>query len=196
MELGAGATLAKLITEGHEIHSLVFSLRRKTVAEDFPKEELIRETQRAAQALGIARERLHIHDYPNREFPRLRQELLDALVRVRKTLEPDLVLTASFDDMHQDHHTIAEETFRAFKHTSVLSYELPWNRIRSVVNYYSVVSSAQLQRKIRSLACYRSQVPSRERFFSSDYTRSLALVRGAQVSQRLAEAFEVVRWIA
>ncbi len=196
MELGAGATVAKLIEEGLEVYSVVLSLRKKTVPPDFPEAELIRETEAAAKTLGIDRTRLHILDFPNREFPALRQEILDRLVQFRRELMPDVVFAPSFDDMHQDHLVTAHEVFRAFKNVSVLSYELPWNyRARTTQNFFSIVREAHLERKIEALSHYRSQAVRRV-FFSADYVRSLAAVHGAHVNRSLAEAFEVVRWVA
>ncbi len=196
VELGAGATVSKLIGKGFEVFSVVLSLRKKTVPPDFPEGELRRETEAAAKTLGIDVGRLHILDFPNREFPALRQEILDTLVRFQRELTPDLVFAPSFDDMHQDHMVTAHEVFRAFKNVSVLSYELPWNyRARTTQNLFSVVGEDHLERKVEALSHYRSQAP-RRRFFSSDYVRSLATVHGTHVNRPLAEAFEVVRLVS
>ncbi len=64
-----------------------------------------------------------------REFPKFRQEILDALIRLRKKIQPDMVFTPSRYDTHQDHKTTVEETMRAFKQCTILGYEQPWNNI-------------------------------------------------------------------
>ena len=37
---------------------------------------------------------------------------------------------------HQDHETITKEAIRAFKKTSILGYELPWNHFNFSADLY------------------------------------------------------------
>ncbi len=193
-ELGCGATVSKFIEKGVDVHFLVLSLRRKTVPVDFPEDKLIKECTDAMSALGLNKNNWHIRDYEHRIFPELRQELLDQLIKIRKDIEPDLVFAPSFDDMHQDHGIIANESFRAFKNNKILSYELPWNRIVTHTNFYTSVDKHHLEKKAKALSFYESQKPGRP-FFDKDYIFSLAKIRGAEIKKEYAESFEVMRWI-
>ena len=54
-------------------------------------------------------------------------------------------------DIHQDHHTIAAEGLRAFKRTTILGYEIPWNQFRFAKQAYVVLEERHLDAKVRAL---------------------------------------------
>ena len=94
---------------------------------------------------------------------------------------------------HQDHTTIANEGLRAFKKTSILGYELPWNNLTFTTQSFISLSEENLAAKLKALDCYNSQ---KGRDYTSDeYIRSLAITRGIQIGIKYAETFEVIRWI-
>ena len=126
-ELGCGGTVARLLEEGCEVHFAVFSTCAESVPAGFPADELKMEFLSAMESYGIPAEQLILFDFQVRHFPAHRQEILEELVRLNRRIVPDLVLAPSLHDVHQDHHTIAEEAIRAFKRTSILGYEEPWN---------------------------------------------------------------------
>jgi LmbE family N-acetylglucosaminyl deacetylase len=96
-------------------------------------------------------------------------------------------------DLHQDHTTVAIEGLRAFKRTSILCYELPWNNLSFNTQCFAHITADQLERKVNALTCYESQ---RHRvYLSPDFVRGLARTRGVQIGEQYAEAFEVQRWI-
>ncbi len=88
---------------------------------------------------------------------------------------------------------VAQEGFRAFKHATLLGYELPQNLAAFENSAFVALDAATLDRKIEALAEYRSQD---FRPYSTDgFIRGLATVRGVQCGAEFAEAFEVVRLI-
>ncbi len=95
IEFGCGATLARLQEEGAEIYTAVFSSCKKSVPNDLPKDILIQEMHQSVDLLDIPRKNRNLFDYPVREFPKFRQEILENLVELRKILDPDLVLAPS-----------------------------------------------------------------------------------------------------
>lgn len=194
MEFGCGGTVARLVEGGVEVYSLVLSLRRKTVAEGFPTDELVRETLAAGRELGLPEEQILICDYEHRIFPQLRQVILDEIYRRARELEPDLVFTTSLDDTHQDHIVTARETFRALKYTNIVSFSFPWNTLVKRVNLYSEVHEEHLAKKIRALECYETQIPGRA-YFDPEYLRAQAISWGTNIRVRYAEHFEIVRWL-
>jgi N-acetylglucosamine malate deacetylase 1 len=163
------------------------------VPEGFPKDVLRSEMVESARVLGLSEENLLTFNFPVRKFPHHRQEILEEMVRIRKEIRPDLVLLPSNRDLHQDHATIAAEGWRAFKSVSMLGYEVPWNNLSFTTHLFSVVDSCHVDKKIAALAEYRSQ--HFRSYSKGSFIRSLAEVRGTQVDQPLAEAFEVIRWI-
>jgi N-acetylglucosamine malate deacetylase 1 len=192
-ELGCGGTIARLIEEGTTVHYVAFSICEASVPDGFPGDILATEVRCATQVLGIGPENLTTYPYPVREFPRYRQEILDNLVILRRQLQPDLVLLPSADDVHQDHQVIYQEGIRAFKNTSVLGYELPWNNIQFHASGLVLLQAGHMQKKIEAMHQYKSQ--AHRGYVSQEFIESLARIRGQQANSPYAEAFQVVRWI-
>ncbi|MCE1199806.1 MAG: PIG-L family deacetylase, partial [Marinilabiliales bacterium] len=126
-EFGCGATIAKLVEEGNAIYYVAFSSCEKSLPPDLRPDTLKIELLKATKTLGIPSSNVITYDYPVRDFPMFRQAILENMVQLSKDINPDLVFMPSIQDIHQDHHTIASEAMRAFKKTSLLGYELPWN---------------------------------------------------------------------
>lgn len=192
-EFGCGATIARFVEEGVQVYTTAFSWCEESVPEGFPKDVLRSEMLNSARVLGVPEGNLITFTYPVRKFPQFRQEILENMVQMRRDLRPDLVILPSNRDLHQDHATIAAEGWRAFKSSSILGYEVPWNNLSFTTHFFSVVSAAQVEKKIAALAEYRSQ--HFRSYSQASFIRSLAEVRGTQIDQPLAEAFEVIRWI-
>lgn len=192
-EFGCGGTIAKLVSQGHEVHYLALSAAEKSVAPHLPRDILRREVVKATEVLGIKPEHLHVLDFEVRDFPAHRQEILECLVKLQTDLKPEIVFLPSRDDTHQDHQTVSAEGFRAFKRTTMLGYELPWNNLSFTTNTFVVLQDEQVSRKVLALEQYKSQ--SNRSYATGDYIRNLANVRGTQIGVKYAEAFESIRWI-
>src|ERR1044072_7434177 len=126
-EFGCGGTMARLVEEGAEVHYIAFSIATRSLPEGFPPDTLRHVVAAATGELGIAAEHLTVHDFDVRTFPDHRQEILELLIEIWNDWTPDCVFMPSLHDVHQDHQTIAQEGLRAFKRTTVLGYEIPWN---------------------------------------------------------------------
>jgi LmbE family N-acetylglucosaminyl deacetylase len=118
-------------------------------------------------------------------------------VRYRKEIQPDLVITPSTFDTHQDHEVIAKESLRAFKnYCSVIGYEMPWNMLTNQLNLFVKLEERHIKKKWELLENYHSQIEGKKRdYFSKEFIFGLAKVRGVQCNSEYAEAFEVIRWI-
>lgn len=192
-EFGCGGTIARLTAEGSEVFYAAFSIAEESVPPPFPKDILITEVANATHELGIKREALHIYRYPVRKLPEHRQAILEDLVALGKKIMPDLVLLPTISDIHQDHTVIATEGTRAFKRTSILGYELPWNTLEFSTECFVHLNEDHIKAKLRSLDKYDSQ--KGRNYASEDFIRGLARVRGTQIGTRYAEAFDIVRWV-
>lgn len=193
-EFGCGGSIARWIEEGREVTYAAFSVCEESVPEGWPKDSLEREVREATASLGISKENLHLFGYRVRRFDASRQDILENLVSLNASLRPDLVLTPSLNDIHQDHATVSREAVRAFKRTTILGYEMPWNNLTINTSGFIKLADRHLDAKLRALACYASQ---RHRGYAKEEViRSLARVRGAQIGSELAETFEVIRWVA
>ena len=190
---GCGGTIARIVEEyGCEsVHAVAFSICEESVPAGFPKDALKVEFLAAQAAYGIPRENVHVFDYPVRRFPQYRQEILEEMIRLRKVIRPTLVFAPSVRDMHQDHSTIAEEAFRAFKACKLLSYEIAWNHLEFHNQVYIKLEDRHIDRKLNALSCYKTQ--SFRSYSGGEYVKSQAICRGAQVACKYAEVFELVR---
>jgi LmbE family N-acetylglucosaminyl deacetylase len=192
-ELGCGATIAKFIEEGADVYYVAFSTADKSVMPNFPKNQLEVEVREATSILGINPKNLIVHKFEVRKLNYVRQEILEELVKLNKLINPDVVFLPSSLDIHQDHLTIYNEGIRAFKYCTILGYELIWNNLSFATDCFIPVSKQQLKIKIEALAAYKTQLG--KPYMETEFIRSLAKVRGTQIGERYAEAFEVIRWI-
>ncbi len=192
-EFGCAGLVARLVEDGTEVHYACFSACEESVPEGFDEDVLKREVLDAIAVLGIPTERFHLYDYRVRHFPANRQAILEDLVGLRGQIEPDLVLLPSSSDIHQDHGVIAAEGVRAFKHSTILGYELPMNTISFQHACFVRLEPRHIETKIRHAAAYVSQ--QHRTYMSAAFLTSLAVVRGVQMNAPAAEAFEVVRMV-
>jgi len=198
-DTGCGGSVARYANEGDEIYYAVFTLAEESLPADLPKDIMLKELGEATRILGIHPSNLIIKKYPVRKFPQFRQEILEDMVQINKEIKPSLVFMPSKFDTHQDHAVISEEGFRAFKSSSILGYEMPWNNVSFESSAFISLNGEQIDRKIRALNCYKSQklraVKLGRESSGSEAIMHWAQFRGHQVYVEYAEAFHVVRWI-
>jgi LmbE family N-acetylglucosaminyl deacetylase len=192
-EFGCGGTINKLINEGHEVFYAAFSACQQSVLPQFPSDILITEVKSATKKLGITPANLLLFDYEVRTFNYRRQEILEELIKLRADIKPELIFLPSLNDLHQDHKTIAEEGIRAFKFSSIMAYEMPWNNITFTTSSFVILDEKQLGAKVNALNEYKSQ--AHRPYASEKFVRSLATTRGVQIGEEYAEAFDVLRLI-
>ncbi len=192
-EFGCGGTISRLVRQGCAVHYVAFSICEQSVPEGLPRDILATEVMAATAVLGIDADRVHVNRLPVRSFPEHRQWILEELIRLRREVAPELVLTPASFDVHQDHQVVHQESVRAFRSCCLLGYELPWNNLEFRHGVFVRLEEADLDRKQAAIACYESQAfraYSRDRMF-----HDLAALRGGQCGHRHAEAFENLRWI-
>lgn len=191
-EYSCGGSIAKW-SKDNEIYYAAFSPCLASLPESFAPETLFRELNAAAAVLGIPEANISTYDFPVRRFSEHRQDILELMVSLRKDLDPDLVLMPNSNDLHQDHKVIYEEGKRAFKHCSMLGYELPWNNLHFKSNFHLKLTKAELDKKWDAIQAYESQ--GIRAYKSKAFFEGLARVRGMQVGAEFAEAFELIRWV-
>jgi LmbE family N-acetylglucosaminyl deacetylase len=148
----------------------------------------------ATEAIGIPQNDLIVHDFEVRTFPASRQDILELLIAQWEEWQPDAVLMPSLHDVHQDHQVVAAEGLRAFKRTTVLGYEIPWNNFNFDYQAYVALDERHVERKVAALARYASQ--QHRNYANPDYIWNLARTRGINVQRDYAEAFEIYRVVA
>lgn len=192
-ELGCGATLARLVEEKKDIYYVCFSICEESVPPGFPKNALEIEVKQATEQLGINKNNLIIKHYPVRKLMDYRQEILEDMIKIRREIVPDIIFMPSSFSLHQDHKLIYEEGVRAFKFFTCFGYDLPWDTIKFVTNAFFKLEQRHVQKKCDSLKLYETQ--KNRQYCDPDIIFSLSKIRGAQIQELYAEAFEIIKAI-
>ena len=192
-ELGAGGSMAKWVEAGVDVHVAVFSTAEESLPEGSEPTRLADECHASLDVLGVPRANRTVLGYPVRKLGYHRQEVLENIVVLARTLDPDWVLVPSGADLHQDHQTVHDEALRAFKHKTMLGYELPWNHITFSASAFVTLELRHLDIKWAALTKYESQLLMGRPYFTPEFHDALARVRGLQVKSEWAEAFELIR---
>lgn len=195
-ELGCGGSIVKFLDEGHKIYWAVFSTAEESLPEGMPKDTLRNEFCNVIRNLGLKEKNCLVYNFQVRSLHQHRQEILEELVKMKDSFDPDMVIGPSVNDLHQDHQVIANEMIRAFKtQSSIICYELPWNHISFMTQLFIKLKKDYIARKCSILDEYQSQLMKNKLYFSKQFIYGLAKTRGVQCNAKFAEAFEVVRWM-
>jgi N-acetylglucosamine malate deacetylase 1 len=192
-ELGCGGTMSRWIDDGAEMFTAVFSSAAASLPPGSPPDRLRIECDQALDQIGVPADNRFVYDYPVREFGYHRQDVLERMVRLAREVRPDVVLTPSGADLHQDHGVVHQESLRAFKHLTLMGYELPWNHITFSTHAFVVLTEDHLLRKWKALTQYASQLELERPYFRYEAIEAMARVRGMQVRTAYAEAYEMIR---
>ena len=190
-EFGAGGTMARLVEAGADVRYVAFSIATRSLPDGFAPDTLAREVREATAELGIPPENLTVHAFDVRTFPEHRQDILELLVALWEEWHPDAVFQPSLHDIHQDHQVIAAESLRAFKRTTILGYEIPWNNLDFSYQCYFALEREHIERKVAALGKYASQ--QHRRYANADYVWNVARTHGINVNREYAEVFQVYR---
>jgi LmbE family N-acetylglucosaminyl deacetylase len=193
-EFGCGGTIARLVETGAEVRYVAFSIATRSLPPGFAADTLGREVREATTELGIPEGNLTVHDLEVRTFPERRQDILELLIALWEEWKPDVVFQPSHHDVHQDHQVIAAEGLRAFKRTTILGYEIPWNNYDFAYQAYIALNRAHIERKVAALGRYASQ--QHRRYADPEYIWNLARTHGVNVNRDFAEVFQVYRVVA
>jgi N-acetylglucosamine malate deacetylase 1 len=193
-EIGAGGLIARLVEQGTNITYVTFSHCEESLKENLPKDTLVREAREAAQSLGVQASSINFLGLKVRRFEEYRQQILQYLIDLKRGHGVfDLVLTPCSQDIHQDHKVVTRECVRAFKDSTILGYELPWNTLSFTPTLLVSMSEVHLKKKTEAVMRFKSQ--SHRYYMREEFVRSSAVFRGTSISESFAEAYEVIRWV-
>lgn len=196
IELGCAGLLSRLRRAGCEISAIVFSRAEDSLPEGASPDTLERECGRAMAHLGLGPSSVTIKRFPVRRLHEFRQPILEDLVAINRQLAPQLVLTMSARDTHQDHQVVHSESARAFRSSTILGYEIPWNQQETSAQLFAELAPEDLDTKSAMMAEYKSQNALGRRYMDGNYAETAASFHGYQSKMALAEAYEVIamRW--
>ena len=193
VEFAMGGTIARLIEEGSDVHIKAFSDCEDSIKElGLPYGTLVRECTKAMEVLQPST--YSIRGFNVRRFAEIRHELLQILVKGKKSYMPDVVFCPASTDVHQDHQVIHQEAVRAFRNSAtILGYEVLRNHIGFSNRCYVALEWRHMNKKWQTLSCYESQLKYRPEYFNQHTVESLARVRGAEIGKEFAECFEPIK---
>lgn len=174
VEIGCGGSLLRLLAEhpGSTVHWTTFSASPVRAAET--------RSSAAAFAADAAGLELELFDFAENHFPSQRRDLKERMGSVARTVTPDVVFTHRREDLHQDHHTIAELTWQAFRDHVVLEYEIPkFEGDLGHPNLFVPLSAEQAQRKVGLLGEHFATQADKPWFRPEVFTGLMA-VRGVE----------------
>lgn len=182
VELGCGATLAKLIDRGVHVCAMVMS--DGLVGLDGTADRCA-ETMKSFAMLGvtdIVQLRL-----PDTQLASHANEMIQAIEAQCARLSPDRVYTMFADDRHQDHRAVFNASIVACRSVpQILSYETP----SSWPNFSPVIferSGKFMEKKILALQLHKSQAA--RSYMRAQQIACNAQFRGHQVDQGPSEGF-------
>jgi LmbE family N-acetylglucosaminyl deacetylase len=108
-----------------------------------------------------------------------------------KRIEPDLVLTHTRDDLHQDHRLACELTWNTFRDHLILEYEVPkWDGDLGRPNVYVPLEDDLVARKL-DLVLRHFPTQAGKHWYDAETFRGLMRLRGLECASpsRYAEAF-------
>ncbi len=181
VEIGAGGTLLRLAqSQQMEARVIVLSADARRAAE----------AQASAGAfLAGCPVTVQTHDLPDGRFPSVWSRAKGILEDCAATWTPDVVLSPSRSDAHQDHRMLAGLVPTVFRDHLVLEYEIPkWDGDLGQPTLYVPLPDVVVQRKSDLLREHFASQRERD-WFDAEVFRGLARLRGMECRARYAEAF-------
>ncbi len=186
IELGAGALIHN-IRGKCEILCATLSDNQKNP--DLSR--LVEEHRASMSILGIPPERDLLETFETRKFPDARQEVLEYLLRLRRSFQPEIVFCHSPNDIHQDHNVVTQEALRAYRGLTVLGFDV----VRSSYNFFPhflvEVTQQDVDKKIEALSQYKTY--HNKYYFDPALLRATMIRHGALAERDFAEGFDILR---
>jgi LmbE family N-acetylglucosaminyl deacetylase len=185
IEIGAGGTLLEWIAQGRRL-----GISWCVLSGAGSREE---EARRSALDFlsGAASCRVDVQQFKDGFFPTQGEEIKGWFEALKRTMQPEVILTHRRDDAHQDHRETCRHTWNTFRDCLILEYEIPkWDGDMGQPNLYVPLSAPILERKIALLLAHFGSQRSKH-LFDAETFRGLARLRGMEcrAPERYAEGF-------
>lgn len=205
--LGCGGTLARLASEGHEVHVAVATRGSPPAFSEESVARVAAEMKSAHAQIGIAK--THQLDFPAAALDTVpASELNAAIGQLVAEVRPDTLLLPFVGDIHGDHQLAflaamvaarprndwAPHRICCYETLSETNWYAPPVTPAFVPNFY-VDISGHLETKLRAFQTFESQVRPFPEERSVEAIEALARFRGSTVYLKAAEAFMLVREI-
>lgn len=188
IEIGAGALIA------HIAHNKLAEFLCVTLSDNQKNPKLRNlpvEHRKSMEVLGVPPESDIVGEFVTRRFPEARQDILEYMLQIKRTFQPDLVFVHTKADLHQDHQTVTEEALRAFRGITVLGFDVIRSSYGFFPNFLTAVTEEDVEMKIKALSQYATYADLY--YFNAEITRSTLIRNGAIAERPYAEGFDTLR---
>lgn len=196
IELACGGTIAKAMSNGHEIKMIVMSDSSYSNYDGIvkrTKEDALKEGFAAAKKLGI--NDLEVLDFSTKDIP-YHSDTVESLDERISDFKPDIIFTHWVFDTHQAHEGVAKSSISAARRSSTIyMYEPISPSGRSYVAfrpqaYFDISDTISL--KIEALKEHKTEYQK----YGDNWingVKARAAFRGYEMGSEFAEAFEILR---
>jgi LmbE family N-acetylglucosaminyl deacetylase len=185
IEIGCGGTVLRLIElfPKARFHWVVFSGNHRRADEARAS---------AVDFLAAAADPdVRTLDFRDGFFPYQGTEIKEAFEKLKAEIQPDLILTHTRQDRHQDHNKLWELTWNTWRGHLVLEYEIPkYDGDLTTPNAYVQLNETHARRKVELLMRHFA-TQSNKHWFTEDLFFGLMRLRGIESGGALpyAEGF-------
>jgi LmbE family N-acetylglucosaminyl deacetylase len=140
---------------------------------------------------AAARSEVIVHGFRDGFFPYVGGEVKDVFESLKRVVDPQVVLTHTRFDLHQDHRAVCELTWNTFRDHLILEYEVPkYDGDLGTPNLFVPISRDLAEEKAR-LLLETFQTQADKHWFEAEVFLGLMRLRGmeSRAPSGYAEAF-------
>jgi LmbE family N-acetylglucosaminyl deacetylase len=191
IEIGCGGTILRLVeaNPGVEFTWVVFGGNEQRQAE-------ARASAEAFLGSGT-KKNIITKSFRDAFFPYQGEAIKEFVEEVKRGCSPDVVFTHYREDLHQDHRTINQFTWNAFRSHTILEYEIvKYDSDLGHPNLFSPLSETIVKRKTDLLMQHFGSQRGKQ-WYDEETFRGYLRLRGIQCDSptRYAEAFHVRKMV-
>ena len=206
--LGVGGTIAKLASEGNEVHVLIISGHLPPLYNREEYEITVNEARQALDILGVFNSKfLEIPTTMISDVPL--HELNKSILEVVSDVKPHMVF-CPFPDRHIDHRLVFDslmvatrpigvgkkiEIVAAYETLSETHWNVPHIEPNFIPNWIIDITE-NIEKKLKALSCYKTQISGFPHPRSIEAVESLAKFRGTQAGFSFGEGMHIIRKIS
>jgi LmbE family N-acetylglucosaminyl deacetylase len=183
IEIGCGATILSFTRAQPELEITWVVLGAEGERE--------REARASASAFleSADRSKVMVHAFPNSYFPYIGDQIKNVFEELKAELDPDLILTHTRHDLHQDHRLVCELTWNTWRNHLILEYEVP--KYDGDLGVPNVFVGVKLAREKADLLLRMFATQRDRHWFDEDLFLGLMRIRGmeSRAPSGFAEAF-------
>jgi LmbE family N-acetylglucosaminyl deacetylase len=186
IEIGCGATLLRLISEGWKLE-----VRWIVLCSNETRSEEARASAQDFLA-GVTEQKIFIERFRDGFLPYVGPSVKEYFEELKRAPAPDVIFTHHRADLHQDHRLVCELTWNTFRDHLILEYEIPkFDGDLGPPNFFVHLDEKLARRKTELLLKHFATQRSAKQWFTEDTFFALMRLRGVESRSptRYAEGF-------